>query len=54
MEIIQGVKLYLHSRESLDRLMAASGIEQLKKLRLMVKTGRDSDDLFFAFVTQLK
>ena len=54
MEIIQGVMLYLHSRESLDRLMAASGIDQLKKLRLMVKTGRDSDDLFFAFVTQLK
>ena len=52
-ETIQGTQLYLHARESLDRLMAASGLAPLKELRLVVKTGRDSDDLFCAFVTWL-
>jgi predicted TPR repeat methyltransferase len=52
-ETIQGERLYLHARASLDRLMAASGLALLKELRLVVKTGRASDDLFFAFVTRL-
>ena len=52
-ETIQGTQLYLHARESLDRLMAASDLAPLKELRLVVKTGRASDDLFCAFVTWL-
>ena len=40
-EIIQGVRLYLHPRESLARLMTSSGFELLKELRLVVKTGRE-------------
>lgn len=53
-ETIQGVKLYLHSRESLDRMMATSGFGLLKEIRLVVRTGHDSDDLFYGFVTRRK
>ena len=51
-EMIQGVQLYLHSRELLDQLWVAAGLELLKELRLVVRTGRSTDDLFCAFVTR--
>lgn len=51
-EMIQGMTLYLHLRSSLDRLMAACGFELLKELRLLVKTGRHTEDAFCAFVAR--
>lgn len=53
-ETIQGMTLFLHSGAYLERLMARSGFELLKELRLVVKTGRNTDDIFCAFVTRLK
>lgn len=51
-ETIQGTTLYLHPRSSLSRLMAACGFELLKELRLLVKTGRHTEDVFCAFVAR--
>jgi predicted TPR repeat methyltransferase len=51
-ETIQGTRLYLHSAASVSQWMAAAGLELRKELRLLVKTGRGSDELFCAFVTQ--
>ena len=51
-ETIQGTRLFLHPQGYLDRIMAASGFEPLKQLRLMVTTGRGTDDLFRAYVTR--
>jgi SAM-dependent methyltransferase len=52
-ESIQGVTLYSHTRSSLDNLTTALGFVCLKELRLVIRTGRGSDDLFYAFVTRL-
>jgi SAM-dependent methyltransferase len=51
-ETIQGTRLYLHSAASVAQWMAAAGLELRKELWLLVKTGRDSDELFCVFVTQ--
>jgi predicted TPR repeat methyltransferase len=52
-ESIQGVSLYSHPRPALDRWMADAGFVPVKELRLLIRTGRGSDDLFHAFVTRL-
>jgi hypothetical protein len=46
--------LYLHSREEIDRLLAATGLTLLKEVRLLVTTGRGNDDIFYAFLTRLE
>lgn len=51
-ETIQGTTLYLHSSAYLERMMAASGFEPLKELRLVVKTGRATHDIFRVVVSR--
>jgi predicted TPR repeat methyltransferase len=51
-ETIQGTTLYLHSGDSVARIMAATGFEPLKELRLLIRTGRDSEDVFCAYVAR--
>ncbi len=51
-EVIQGTRLYLHQRATLERLMNSFGLSLCKELRLLVRTGRSTDDVFPAFVTQ--
>jgi hypothetical protein len=46
--------LYLHSREEIDRLLAATGLTLLKEVRLLVTTGRGTDEVFYAFLTRLE
>ncbi len=51
-EVIQGTTLYLHPREHIARVAAGQGFEVVKEVRLLITTGRQTEDVFPAYVTR--
>lgn len=51
-ELIQGTPLYLHGRAYIDRMLALASLSPLKELHLLVRTGKGTEDPFWAFVAR--
>lgn len=51
-EIIQDTTLYQHQPDYLRRCLSACGFAPVKELRLLVTTGRQSEDVFLVYVVR--